>query len=46
VSDQLTEIEKLVAFSSAKGPSLEEVRKLNEAVTKLMQEIQNKEDAK
>jgi hypothetical protein len=46
VNDQLTEIEKLVAFSSAKGPSLEEVRKLNEAVTKLMQEIQNKEDAK
>lgn len=46
VSDQLTGIEKLVAFSSGKGPSLEEVRKLNEAVTKLMQEIQNKEEAK
>ena len=46
VSDQLTGIEKLVAFSSGKGPSLEEVRKLNAAVTKLMEEIQNKGDTK
>jgi hypothetical protein len=46
VSDQLTGLEKLVAFSSAKGPSLEEVRKLNEGVTKLMEEIQSKGDAK
>jgi hypothetical protein len=45
VSDQLTGIEKLVGFSSGKGPTLEEVRKLNEAVTKLMEEIQSK-DAK
>src|SRR5256714_11319461 len=46
VNDQLTGIEKLVAFQSGKGPTLEEVKKLNEAVTKLMDEIQRKEDAK
>jgi hypothetical protein len=46
VNAQLTGIEKLVGFQSGKGPSLEEVRKLNESVTKLMEEIQNKGDAK
>jgi hypothetical protein len=46
LNDQLTEIEKLVAFSGAKGPSLDEVKKLNQAVTKLMEEIQVKGDAK
>jgi hypothetical protein len=46
VSEQLTGIEKLVAFQPGKGPSVEEVRKLNEAVSKLMEEIQKKEDAK
>ena len=46
VNDQLTDIEKLVAFQSGKGPSLDEVRKLNEAVTKLMEEIQSKGDGK
>lgn len=46
VSEQLTGIEKLVAFQPGKGPGVEEVRKLNEAVSKLMEEIQNKEEAK
>jgi hypothetical protein len=46
VNAQLTGIEKLVGFQSGKGPTLEEVRKLNESVTKLMEEIQNKGDAK
>ena len=46
VNDQLTAIEKLVAFQAGKGPSLDEVRKLNQAVTKLMEEIQSKGDAK
>jgi hypothetical protein len=46
VNEQLTGIEKLVAFQSGKGPSLDEVKKLNEAVSKLMEEIQNKGDAK
>src|SRR6266446_4459642 len=40
VSEQLAAVEKLVAFQSGKGPSLDEVKKLNEAVTKLMDEIQ------
>ena len=46
VGDQLTSIEKLVAFQSGKGPTLEEVKKLNDAVGKLMDDIQRKEDAK
>lgn len=46
VSEQLSGIEKLVGFQSGKGPSLEEVRKLNQGVTKLMEEIQSKGDAK
>ncbi|HEX4631586.1 MAG TPA: hypothetical protein VH188_11555 [Chthoniobacterales bacterium] len=46
VSDQLTGIEKLVAFQSSKGPTLDEVKKLNDAVGKLIDEIQRKEDAK
>src|SRR4051812_452969 len=46
VNDQLTGIEKLVAFQSAKGPTLDEVKKLNDAVGKLIDEVQRKEDAK
>ena len=46
VSDQLAAVEKLVAFQSGKGPGLDEVKKLNAAVTKLMEEIQSKGDAK
>src|SRR5438067_13693517 len=46
VNEQLTAVEKLVAFQPGKGPSLDEVKKLNEAVTKLMEEIQSKGDAK
>ena len=46
VSDQLVIIEKLDTFQAGKAPTLEEVRKLNEAVTKLMEEIQNKADTK
>ncbi|HEX8076680.1 MAG TPA: hypothetical protein VF511_02610, partial [Chthoniobacterales bacterium] len=46
VSDQLTAVEKLVTFQAGKGPTLDEVKKLNEAVGKLMDEIQRKEDAK
>jgi hypothetical protein len=39
-------VEKLVTFQVGKGPSLDEVRKLNAAVSKLMDEIQSKGDAK
>jgi hypothetical protein len=46
VNEQLGAIEKLVAFQSGKGPAQEDIRKLNEAVTKLMEEIQSKGDAK
>jgi hypothetical protein len=46
VSDQLAEIQKLVTFPNGGTPTAEDVRKLNGAVTKLMDEIQNKSDAK
>ena len=46
VSDQLTTLEKLVAFPRGKVPSIEEVRKVNGVVTELMREIQTKTDAR
>lgn len=46
VGDQLPAIEKLVSFPSGKAPTVEEVRKVNQAVSKLMEEIQKKTDAK
>ncbi|MEY2540503.1 MAG: hypothetical protein QOI22_105 [Verrucomicrobiota bacterium] len=46
VSDQLNGIEKLVAFPPGKAPSAEDVRKVNEAVGKVMEEIQSKTEAK
>ena len=42
VSRQLTGIEKLVSFPVGKAPSVDEVRKVNEAVGKVMEEIENK----
>ena len=46
VSEQLGEIEKLVSFPPGKAPTVEEVRKVNEAVGKAMTEIQSKESPK
>src|SRR5438093_7234656 len=46
VNEQLTGIEKLVSFPADKAPSLDEVRKVNEAVGKVMVEIENKAVAK
>jgi hypothetical protein len=46
VNNQLTAIEKLVTFQPGKAPTLDEVRKLNQAVSKLMEEIQSKTEAK
>jgi hypothetical protein len=46
VSDQLSALEKLVAFQPGKAPTLDEVRKVNQSVSKLMEEIQNKTEAK
>lgn len=42
ISDELGDIEKLVSFPAASAPSVEDVRKLNEAVGKLMEETRNK----
>jgi hypothetical protein len=44
VSDELVGIEKLVSFPPAKAPSADDVRKLNQAVGKMMDEIQHKEE--
>src|SRR5438477_7468763 len=46
VNEQLVVIEKLVSFPASKAPSVEEVRKANEAVGKVMEAIQNKTDAR
>src|SRR5215831_4330080 len=46
VNDQLTKLEKLVSFPAGKAPDKEEVRKINEAVGKLMEEIESKEPPK
>jgi hypothetical protein len=46
VSEQLTGLEKLVSFPEDKSPSAEEVQKVNEAIGKLMTEIESKEPPK
>src|SRR6266404_986845 len=43
VSDQLNGIEKLVSFPAGKTPTVDEVRKINEAVGKVMTEIESKD---
>jgi hypothetical protein len=43
VSQQLGEIEKLVSFPPGKPPTVDEVRKINTAVGKMMTEIESKE---
>jgi hypothetical protein len=46
VSEQLAALEKLVSFPQNKVPTVEEVKKVNDAVTKLMTEIESKEPPK
>src|SRR5713101_8791599 len=46
MNEQLIGIEKLVSFPASKAPSVDEVRKVNEAVGKVMEAIQNKTDAR
>ncbi len=46
VGDQLGNMEKLVAFAPGKPPTMDDVRKLNDAVAKVMEQIQKKPDAK
>lgn len=43
VSNELGGIEKLVSFPPAKAPSVDDVRKVNAAVGKMMEQIQNKD---
>lgn len=46
VNGQLPALEKLVTFPLGKAPTLDEVKKINQAVSKLMEAIQNKAEAK
>lgn len=46
VSDELTNLERLVAFAPGKSPSLDDVGKVNRVVSDLMQVIQQKNDTK
>src|SRR5436309_2163221 len=46
VSEQLNGIEKLVSFPAGKTPTVDEVKKINESVDKVMTEIQSKEPPK
>ena len=46
LSEQLKGIEKLVSFPAGKTPTADEVRKINEAVGKMMTEIESKEQPK
>src|SRR5215472_5187128 len=46
VSEQLAGIEKLVSFPEDKVPTVADVRKINDAVSKLMKEIESKEPAR
>jgi hypothetical protein len=43
VNNQLAGIEKLVSFPPAKAPTAEDVRKVHEAVGRIMDEIQSKD---
>jgi hypothetical protein len=43
VSEQLGEVEKLVSFPPGKAPTVDEVRQINKAVSKMMEEIESKE---
>lgn len=46
VSDQLGTIEQLVSFPAGKAPTVEDIRKVHDAVERVMEDIQQKPDAK
>ena len=46
VSEQLGGMQKLVSFPAAKAPTLDEVRKVNDASKKMMEAIRTKTDTK
>ncbi len=45
VTDQLTNLEQLVSFPPGQSPTIDQVKKVNSAVSELMQQIQKKSDA-
>jgi len=46
VTGELPAVEKLVSFPAGKAPTADEVKKVNEAVGKIMTRIQAKEESK
>jgi hypothetical protein len=46
VSDELVAIEKLVSFPAGKAPTIDDIRKVHEAVNHVMAEIQQKAESK
>lgn len=46
VNAQLTVLEKLVSFPAGKSPTIDDVRKINDTVSQLIEEIQNKPEVK
>lgn len=46
VTDELPKVEKLVSFPPEKAPTADEVKKVNEAVGKIMTQIQAKQESK
>jgi hypothetical protein len=46
VSEQLGEIEKLVSFPAGKAPTVDDVRKINKSVGKVITEIESKDVSK
>jgi hypothetical protein len=46
VNDQLSALEKLVAFPPGKSPSIDDVKKVSGVVTQMMHEIQSKTDGR
>src|SRR5436190_2058409 len=43
VNEQLGELEKLVSFPPTKAPTVDDVRKINQAVSRMMTEIESKD---
>jgi hypothetical protein len=46
VNDQLGTIEQLVSFPAGKSPTVEDIRKVHDAVERMMEDIQHKPDGK
>jgi hypothetical protein len=46
VNDQLGTLEQLVSFPAGKSPTVDDIRKVHDAVERLMEDIQHKPDGK